>query len=258
MDRETLLKSIAEYSFFQTIDLGDGIKTPGRPTTPKQKQVLALIESMNLDGKRAIDIGCANGLFAFAAEKRGASEVLAVDHTKNNIECLEKVLIPHLNSNVKAMQVNVLDLDPQIHGTFDLVIFSGVLYHLRYPFWALKIIREILNDGGTLILETGIHEDFNRTALMYCPKPADSPQSSRGGNACTFFNEKALYETLAFFGMRHLGTYPITKPLKRTVKKLVGVLHPTYNPISNVVFHYRRDFSLDDEYLIQFYESTTE
>lgn len=256
MNRETLLQELSKYTFYQSIDLGDGVTTPGGSIGPKQKQVLGLINGMDLRGKRVVDLGCANGLFALTAEARGAAEVLAVDHTKHNVESLNKVILPHLQSKVKAIHLNIMEFTAEIYGQFDLVIFAGLLYHLRYPFSALKIVRDLTKGNGQLLLETGIIEDFNRNALMYCPSPKDSPQRSRGGNSCTYFNEKALIETLEHFGLKSRSKAVPTRPLRRLAKKLYRNRWRSYNT-SNIVILCERDRSMDNESLIQFYESTT-
>jgi SAM-dependent methyltransferase len=257
MDRETLLANLSNYNFYQTIDLGDGVKTPGLPLGANQKQVLTLIDSMDLAGKRVVDLGCANGLFALAAERHGAKEVIAVDHTQKNIEALQMITLPHLNSKVKPIHSNFFDFSSEKYGQFDLVIFAGLLYHLRYPFWALRIIKGLVKKGGSLILEAGIYDDFNTRAVLYCPSPADSPQRSRGNNACSFFNEKALRETMQYFGFRVQAQVIVTKPARRLAKKLAGKFFSGFYPVSNIVLHCVRDDSLLNEYLIQFYESTT-
>jgi SAM-dependent methyltransferase len=108
-------------------------------------------------------------------------------------------LIPLLNSNVKMHEMNLLDLRPQTFGTFDVVIFAGVLYHLRYPFYGLKIIRDVLRDGGALVLETAIFGDENRLALLYCPVGSENPYD----RTCpTLFNLKGLTDTLLSLGFQ--------------------------------------------------------
>lgn len=256
MERQALIEKLSHYTFYQSIDLGEGISTPGGRVGPKQRQVLKYIEGMDLRAKRAVDLGCANGLFALAAERQGAKEVLAVDHTWRNIESLQEIILPHLGSRVRAIHENVMDFTAQKYGQFELVIFAGVLYHLRYPFLALRIIRELVRHGGRLILETGIIEDFNRNALLYCPSPQDSPQRSRGGNSCSYFNQKALLETLGFFGFKPLEHAVPTSALRRWGKKLYRNRWRSYN-VSNMVLLCERDPALDDQSLMQFYESTT-
>ena len=51
---------------------------------------------------------------------------------------------------------SVYDLTPEKYGRFDLVLFFGVLYHLRNPLLALDRIRQIMNPGGLLFVESQI------------------------------------------------------------------------------------------------------
>lgn len=201
MDQNTLKRRLKNYKFFHTIQLGDGIETPGRPLPRHKKLVLEAIATQNLEGKRVLDVACANGLFAIEAERHGATEILAVDHTDRMLKPLRELLIPYLESKIEVLRKNLLDLRSSEIGQFDIIIFPGVLYHLRYPFWSLKIIRDLLVEDGLLILETAVIVDDNRHAMLWCPSPADSPHRARGANSCSFFNAKALRETLIGLGI---------------------------------------------------------
>jgi hypothetical protein len=59
-----------------------------------------------------------------------------------------------LNSNVESRQIGVLGLSPETVGVFDLVLFLGVLYHMRHPLLALEKVFSVT--GKQLILETHI------------------------------------------------------------------------------------------------------
>lgn len=254
MQHETLRERLNEYTFYQTVDLGDGVTTPGRPRERKQECVLRLIRSLDLTDKRAIDLGCANGLYAIEAERSGAGTVVAVDHTSHNIRSLNELVLPHLGSRIDARCDNFFDVAPEIYGDFDLVVCAGLLYHLRYPFWAFRILRDLVRADGTLILETGIFDDFNRRQVLYCPSPAFSPQKSRHANACSYFNERALLDTLAYFGFRVEHHTIVNARSKRFAKKLAGLVSQTYYPTSNMVVQCRRDPSIENAALRNFYE----
>lgn len=90
-------------------------------------------------------------------------------------------------------ELNVLDLKPETFGMFDIILFPGVLYHLRYPFWSLKLIKDVLREGGQLIIETAVYIDENQSAMLFCPIGSDSPYEA---TSCTFFNLKGLMDTL--------------------------------------------------------------
>jgi SAM-dependent methyltransferase len=150
---------------------------------------------LDLRDRRVLDIGCRDGLFSFEAEKLGAKEVIGID---NNLSTgAVEFLIPYFNSKVKMHELNLLGLKPEDFGLFDIIIFSGVLYHLRYPFWSLKIIRDVLQTGGYLIIETAIFRDKNKYAMLHCPVGSESPYE---GSSCSFFNMKGLNDTLSSLG----------------------------------------------------------
>ncbi|HME09164.1 MAG TPA: DUF1698 domain-containing protein [Bryobacteraceae bacterium] len=88
----------------------------------------------DLRGKRVLDIGAWDGWFSFEMERRGA-EVLAIDNW-NNPRFHEMRAI--LKSRVEYRQFDMYDLTPQRVGRFDIVLFMGVLYHLKHPLLALE------------------------------------------------------------------------------------------------------------------------
>ena len=201
MDQNTLKQRLKDYTFFHTIQLGDGVETPGHPLWKHEKLLLETIASQDLKCKRVLDIGCANGLFSFEAEKHGATDILAVDHTEEQLKPMRDLLIPYLESKIKVLRKNLLDLSSSEIGRFDIIIFPGVLYHLRYPFWSLKVVRDLMVEDGLLILETAVFIDDNKHAMLWCPSPEDSPYKGRGANSCSFYNSKALCEALASLGI---------------------------------------------------------
>ncbi len=57
--------------------------------------------------------------------------------------------------------MSVYDLDPRVHGTFDLVFNYGLLYHLRHPLLSLDRVRAVTS--GALVLETHTINVFQGT-----------------------------------------------------------------------------------------------
>ena len=134
MDENEILNTIAKYKFYHIIKLTDKITTPGWPAAvPAQNLCLKHLESLDLKGKDVLDIGCRDGLFSFKAESMGAGKVVGIDNDVSRPAT--QFLIPFFNSKVQMRQLNLYDLKPDTFGLFDVVIFPGVLYHLRYPFW---------------------------------------------------------------------------------------------------------------------------
>lgn len=196
MDDAQLRREMEGLSFYHTIPLTPTLSTPGWPVViPIVDMTLRALRKLDLRGKRVLDIGCRDGLFCFAAEKLGASEVIGID---NDLDPrVPEFLIRTLRSRVVIKTFNLFDLRPETFGLFDVVIFPGVLYHLRYPFWALKLLRDVTAPAGTLVLETAVLADENRHALLFCPTGAESPYEP---TSCTFFNRKGLHDTLTSMG----------------------------------------------------------
>jgi len=209
MNDSELQQMLARYAFYHIIKLTDTISTPGNPQfVPAQNLCMKYLKSLDLKGKRVLDIGCRDGLFSFAAESMGAAEVVGIDNDLS--KPATEFLIPFFNSRVRMHQMNLYDLKPESFGRFDVIIFPGVLYHLRYPFWGLKAIRDVLNTSGHLLIETAIWVGERNNALLFCPIGDENPYAP-DGTSCTFFNEKGLVDTLTSLGFHTLNTELLTK-----------------------------------------------
>ena len=155
MTSDELKQQVAAIRWFHRIDLGEGMVTPGLDDTAAKLRRVRLPE--DLRGRSVLDIGAWDGFFSFEAERRGASRVLAVDSfcwsgegwgSKAGFQLARSVL----RSKVEDAEMEVLDLAPEKIGTFDVVLFFGVLYHMRHPLLALERVASVT--GSHLILET--------------------------------------------------------------------------------------------------------
>jgi SAM-dependent methyltransferase len=207
MDETKIREAIARYKFYHVIQLTDTITTPGwADFVPTNNLSLKHLESLDLKGKHVLDIGCRDGLFSFKAECMGAAEVVGIDNDLS--EAATQFLIPFFNSKVQMRQLNLYDLRPDTFGLFDIVIFAGVLYHLRYPFWGLKMIRDVMKVGGHLLIETAIWHGEPDKAMLFCPIDGFY---GNDGTSCTFFNEKGLVDTMKSLGFETVNIEYQTK-----------------------------------------------
>jgi hypothetical protein len=94
-------------------------------------------------------------------------------------------------------EIGLYDLDDT---SYDIVLFLGVLYHLRYPFWALKILVDRVNEGGKIVIETALTADTSDKPLLFCPTAEDSPYQDN--TSVTFFNLKGLKDALFSLGVQ--------------------------------------------------------
>lgn len=141
------------HFWHQQIDLGHGFLTPGAQDTKSLLRQISLPE--DLSGMRVLDLGARDGYFSFECERRGASEVIALDYVpaeQTGFEVCKKIL----NSNVIYVNSNVYSINKNSLGEFDLVLFLGLIYHLRHPVLAIDRIYDVLKENGALILESHV------------------------------------------------------------------------------------------------------
>jgi tRNA (mo5U34)-methyltransferase len=145
----------SEPYWFQRIELFSGYWTPGWSDPVTEKLPYFALPD-DLSGKRVLDIGCSEGYFSFEAERRGAREVIAIDSLPDSVRRFN-IVRDAKQSNASAYLVNVYDLDPEKLGTFDVVLFYGVFYHLKHPQLALERIKRIC--VGDLLFQTVVCEE---------------------------------------------------------------------------------------------------
>lgn len=94
----------------------------------------------DLTGKTVLDIGCNAGFYSLEMKRRGAERVLGIDTDEHYLrQARFAAEIEEMDVEFRRMAVwNVAELGER----FDLVIFMGVLYHLRHPLLALDLIHE--------------------------------------------------------------------------------------------------------------------
>lgn len=171
MDREVLRAAVEAHRWYHTIDLGGGVVTRGVDDTPVRLARLALPRS--LAGRTVLDVGAWDGFFSFEAERRGAARVVATDYyswhgpgwgKKQGFQLARRVL----GSRVEDVDVDVMDLSPERVGTFDVVLFLGVLYHLPHPLLALERVASVTRE--LLVLETVVDlVGLRRPAMAFYP-----------------------------------------------------------------------------------------
>ena len=159
MDRDDLQRRADALRWFHSIDLGQGVVTKGVDATQSERLARLRLPE-NLSGRSVLDIGAWDGFFSFEAERRRASRVVASDyyawhgpgwgtrHGKAGFELAREAL----KSRVEDLDVDVMDLSQERVGTFDVVLFLGVLYHLPNPLLALERVASVTS--GLLVLET--------------------------------------------------------------------------------------------------------
>ena len=158
--------------WFHNIDLGHGVWTApdhylgDYPRFKFERFAHAL--PADLSGKSVLDIGCNAGFYACEMKRRGAARVLGLD-TDDRYLAQARLVTEALGfADIELRKLSVYDL-AVLGERFDLVIFMGVLYHLRHPLLALDLIREHV--AGDLML----FQTMQRGSDEVFDTPADHP-----------------------------------------------------------------------------------
>lgn len=168
----------AALSWYHTVELAPGVVTEAffdtRPTVAKVPL------PADLTGRRCLDVGTWDGFWAFEMERRGAASVTAIDiedplrwdwppqarfgetnearlaylRTFKSGAAAFALAKEALGSSVERIDCSVYELDPAVHGTFDVIFLGSLLLHLRDPIRALDRVRGVC--GGEAILAESI------------------------------------------------------------------------------------------------------
>lgn len=149
-DAEARIRSFPNW--YHQIEVLPGLVTPGVHASADALRVLPL--PADCRGLRVLDVGTRDGFFAFEVERRGGN-VLALDYMPAGGTGYE-IAKGILGSQVPYVVGNVYDLSPAVHGTFDLILFLGVLYHLRDPLLALDRLAAVCAPGGRIVVESQV------------------------------------------------------------------------------------------------------
>ena len=166
-------------SWWHSIDLGSGVTTPGLKTAESLASMLTAMNLPPLAGKSVLDVGAWDGFFSFAAERRGAARVVALDHYVWSMDLVAQVRHFHecyaqgrkppqwetvpevwrpqelpgkrgfdtvhqaLGSRVESKVADFMTVDLAELGIFDVVFYLGVLYHMKNPLAALERLARV-------------------------------------------------------------------------------------------------------------------
>ncbi len=166
--------------WFHTIDLGHGVKTKGVGVQSTGAEIFP-----DMAGRTVLDIGAWDGKFSFLAEKAGASRIVALDHYAWGVdfgardvywrECTARGVLPDqrrdetdfwrpdlpgrrgfdfarkaLGSSVEAVVADFATTDLEALGRFDVVLYLGVLYHMKEPLTCLERVRAVTKEVAVI------------------------------------------------------------------------------------------------------------
>ncbi|PAX08629.1 TIGR04290 family methyltransferase [Sphingomonas lenta] len=139
----------------------------------------------DLSGKSVLDIGCNAGFYSVEMKRRGAERVLGIDADERYLQQARLVCDALDFTGVEFRKLDVYDVGA-IGETFDLVVFMGVLYHLRHPLLALDLIREhvagdlmlfqTMQQGSKDVMDVPENHPFFEPGTYVQPRYFDDPR----------------------------------------------------------------------------------
>ena len=142
-DRISIERQVASLGpWFHNLDLG-GVQTApnhflGDYPALKWRQFAEAVPT-DLSGRTVLDIGCNAGFYSLEMKRRGADRVVGLDSDETYL-AQARFAAEVCGAQIEFRQLSVYDV-ARLGERFDLVLFMGVLYHLRHPLLALDLIH---------------------------------------------------------------------------------------------------------------------
>jgi tRNA (mo5U34)-methyltransferase len=182
---QALRASVNELVWHHRIDLGNGVVTPGLGASGQIDEALF----PSFAARSVLDIGAWDGYYSFMAERKGASRVVALDHYAWGVDlpartaywddCRARGVLPDhsrdetdfwrgetlpgrrgfdiarraLGSAVEPVVTDFMTADLDGLGAFDVVLYLGVLYHIKEPLTALERLRRVTREVAVIETE---------------------------------------------------------------------------------------------------------
>jgi tRNA (mo5U34)-methyltransferase len=169
---EQRVRALGEW--FHNLDLGGVQTAPDHFLGDYPRSVWRTISEalpQDLSGKTVLDVGCNAGFFSLEMKRRGAARVVGVDSDPRYLA--QAALASEVSGQViELRELSVYDV-ARLGEKFDVVLFMGVLYHLRHPLLALDLLRE------HAVSETLVFQSMLRGSNGRIPVEHDYPFSER-------------------------------------------------------------------------------
>jgi tRNA (mo5U34)-methyltransferase len=175
LTREDIRRRVLDLgTWFHNIDL-DGVPTApnhflGDYPNLKWSRFQHAIPA-DLRGKTVLDIGCNGGFYSIEMARRGAARVVGID-TDETYLAQASFAAEVTGARIELRKMSVYQVG-ELRERFDLVLFMGVLYHLRHPLLALDLLHEHAV-GGLMVFQSLL-----RGSADAGPVSADYPFSER-------------------------------------------------------------------------------
>jgi SAM-dependent methyltransferase len=166
-DEVDRLGAVAQYGWGHSIDFG-----PFRKQGLLGESYLRIAGALDqwawwparFDGLHAADVGCFTGGLSLLMADRGAAVVYAADEIPENLAQCEFLAQVFTKESIRPILRSAYHLRGDIRpGSLDLILLSGVLYHMSDMLVGLYAMRELLKPGGLLLIQSNGIDDFQHS-----------------------------------------------------------------------------------------------
>lgn len=168
----------------------------------------------SLDGLRILEIGTWTGGMSLLLCAMGA-HVVAIEEVKKYYESLKYLKNAFNINNLEPLHLSLYDCTTsEFQDSFDIVLFTGVLYHVSDPILALRIIFNSLKDNGIILLETAVTTSKDYILRYRNPiKVKNGKKQLLGRTGWNWFvpSPKALYQMMRDVGFTKIRVSGIIK-----------------------------------------------
>lgn len=162
MDLDELKREIERRDWFHTLEVEPGVWTKGHYEPHPEWFFSMLGAPMKFKGKRTLDIGCADGAFSYWMARNGAKRVTALDLFSPNYRNVE-FLASYWNLPIDYVQETIYRFEDD---PYDLVLASGVLYHLEHPLLGLQCMNRLTKTF--LLIESHVEDSWLLKDQLLC------------------------------------------------------------------------------------------
>ena len=169
---EERVRSLAPW--FHNLELGGIATAPnhflGDYPAVKWRRFRDAIPS-DLSGRTVLDVGCNAGFYSLEMKRRGAERVVGIDSDPRYL-AQARFAADVARLEIELHELDVYDVE-RLGERFDIVLFMGVLYHLRYPLLALDRLHDHV--AGDLL----VFQSLQRGSSAVVPVEPDPPFDAR-------------------------------------------------------------------------------
>lgn len=163
---------INALDWWHVIEFPDGTVTSGKCDYREERHRRRFQLPDDLSGKIVLDLGTFDGYWAIEAKRRGAS-VLAADRWEPILETARLALGAYGIDYLCLGDLNypLSDKFESLFGGFDIVLFYGILYHLKNPYQGFENAARLLKSSGQVLVESAVNQGKMKAARRFSDAP---------------------------------------------------------------------------------------